>query len=319
MKKILAPDYNFYTLSNLNRKTEKRHDEEWLSKKLHDGNSKIIFLRDLKSLVVHGENIKPLFLPAKDVNSNFELHRFILLGERGDAAYFCLNLNDREAASIALNKYGSFEDLRSIAPMLNREDAAILAFSRAMAIWHSTHKYCGVCGCKTNIKEAGYKIVCSNAQCKKEHFPQIDPAIIVLVSKDEKCLLARQAKWPSGRYSTIAGYVEPGESLEQAVQREVKEETNINVVNVEYHSSQPWPFPSAIMLGFRAVAVNDDIFLRDNELEKAQWFSREEIIEKLKDKSFGLSPSVSISFQLIKSWFNEESEIDLEGIIRTLK
>ncbi len=143
-------------------------------------------------------------------------------------------------------------------------------------------------------------LVCSNPACRSEQFPRIDPAIIVLISDGERALLGRQASWPLGRYSTIAGFVEPGESLEDAVHREVLEETGIEVDRVEYHSSQPWPFPASLMLGFTAHAVTSQIHLRDQELEDARWFSRAD----LASGTPLVPPSVSISFRLIEHWFN---------------
>ncbi len=142
--------------------------------------------------------------------------------------------------------------------------------------------------------------MCTNAACRSEQFPRIDPAIIVLISDGERALLGRQASWPLGRYSTIAGFVEPGESLEDAVSREVFEETGIDIDRVEYHSSQPWPFPASLMLGFTAHAVTTEIHLRDNELEDAQWFTRADLAS---GKPL-VPPNVSISFRLIEDWFN---------------
>jgi NAD+ diphosphatase len=143
-------------------------------------------------------------------------------------------------------------------------------------------------------------LVCTNENCRTEQFPRIDPAIIVLVSDGTRALLGRQASWPAGRYSTIAGFVEPGESLEDAVLREVHEETGINVDDVRYHSSQPWPFPSSLMLGFSAHARDHAITLKDGELEDARWFSREDIA----GGAIAMPSSQSISFRLIEDWYD---------------
>src|SRR5207248_166806 len=139
----------------------------------------------------------------------------------------------------------AFEELRPLAPLLAADEAGLLAYARAMAIWRVRHRHCGVCGARTVATRAGHILVCSNAACAQELFPRIDPAIIVLVSDGERALLGRQASWPPRRYSTIAGFVEPGESLEDAVGREVAEETGVTVTGVRYDSSQPWPFPSS--------------------------------------------------------------------------
>jgi NAD+ diphosphatase len=154
-------------------------------------------------------------------------------------------------------------------------------------------------------------LVCTNPVCRHEQFPRIDPAIIVLVSDGPRALLGRQAAWPPGRYSTIAGFVEPGESLEDAVVREVAEETGVQVDQVEYHSSQPWPFPSSLMLGFTARASTFEVRLEDQELEDARWFTRADI-ERGTPK---LPPPVSISFRLIEHWFDSASERPLKDLL----
>jgi NAD+ diphosphatase len=158
--------------------------------------------------------------------------------------------------------------------------------------------------------KGGHVLVCSNPVCRHEQFPRIDPAIIVLVSDAERALLGRQAAWPVGRYSTIAGFVEPGESLEDAVAREVLEETGVQVDRIEYHSSQPWPFPSSLMLGFMAQAVTHEVHLKDQELEDARWFTRAEIIAGTPV----LPPRQSISYRLIETWFDAGAERPLRDI-----
>ena len=139
-----------------------------------------------------------------------------------------------------------------------------------------------------------------NDDCRREIYPRVDPAIIVLVSDAERCLLGRQTRWPEGRYSTIAGFVEPGESLEDAVRRETYEETNIHVGKVSYHSSQPWPFPSSLMLGFMADAESSEIILNDGELEDARWFTRKELRSGFPKLPFG----ISIARRLVDHWLD---------------
>ena len=158
--------------------------------------------------------------------------------------------------------------------------------------------------------KSGHVLVCTNPSCRHEQFPRIDPAIIVLVSDGERALLGRQASWPVGRYSTIAGFVEPGESLEDAVVREVFEETGIEVDRIEYQSSQPWPFPASLMLGFTAHAVTTEVHLRDQELEDARWFTR----AALTSNGALLPPRQSISYRLIEQWFDAGADIPLRDI-----
>jgi NAD+ diphosphatase len=165
-----------------------------------------------------------------------------------------------------------------------------------MAIWRSRHRHCGICGAPTQVTRAGHILVCS--RCGQEFFPRIDPAIIVLVSDGERALLGRQASWPARRYSTIAGFVEPGESLEDAVAREVLEETGVSVGAMHYDSSQPWPFPSSLMVGFQARAAAGSPVKVSGELEDARWFTREQV-----NAGEALTPpSQSISWRLIETW-----------------
>jgi NAD+ diphosphatase len=162
--------------------------------------------------------------------------------------------------------------------------------------------FCGICGAPTFADRAGHLIRCTNDACGHDFFPRLDPAIIVLVTDGERALLGRQKSWPPGRYSTIAGFVEPGESLEDAVAREVMEETGIEVLSTRYDSSQPWPFPSSLMLGFHSTARSGSPISVGNELEDAQWFTREQI------RSDGLPlvpPWHSISYRLISTWLED--------------
>ncbi|MGH8304703.1 MAG: NAD(+) diphosphatase, partial [Steroidobacteraceae bacterium] len=176
--------------------------------------------------------------------------------------------------------------------------AGLLAYARALSIWRTRHRHCGVCGAPTVPIHAGHCLACSNAACGEEFFPRIDPAIIVLVSDGERALLGRQASWPPRRYSTIAGFVEPGESLEDAVAREVLEETGVRIGSLRYDSSQPWPFPSSLMLGFFATAPAGSAVRVGGELEDARWFTRAQLTS-----GEALAPaSHSISWRLISTW-----------------
>ncbi|MBT4938534.1 MAG: NAD(+) diphosphatase, partial [Rhodospirillaceae bacterium] len=178
----------------------------------------------------------------------------------------------------------------------------------ALVHWHRGHQFCGVCGSETQAGRGGHDRACLNSDCGKVHFPRTDPAVIMLVThpNEDSCLLGHNKKFQGLRYSTIAGFVEPGEMLEQAVAREVYEETNIQVVDVEYKASQPWPFPASIMLGFRARAISTEIICHDQELVEAKWFSREEVLE-MADGHETLPPTnLSISRWLIDGWLYEK-------------
>jgi NAD+ diphosphatase len=210
---------------------------------------------------------------------------FVFLGVIDDRAHFALDLSPIEAPAEMLRSpvLGAagiaapgieitglrFADLRQLAGRLAHHEGALLAFARAMMFWHSRHRFCGLCGAPTRSEEAGHMRRCSDESCKAMHFPRTDPAVIMLVTQGERALLGRNKNFIPGMYSTLAGFVEPGESLEDAVAREVREETGIEVGAVIYHSSQPWPFPANIMLGFQAEAVSSEIAVDYGELEDA--------------------------------------------------
>jgi NAD+ diphosphatase len=200
-----------------------------------------------------------------------------------------------------------FEDLRLAGGQLPEQQAGVLAYARAMLYWRGRHRYCGACGAPTRVASAGHVMKCTNAACGIDHFPRLDPAIIVLVTDGERALLGRQAAWPEGRYSTIAGFVEPGESLEDAVAREVLEETGVTVLESTYHSSQPWPFPSSLMIGYTAFASAGSVPRADEELEDVRWFTRQQIASGVP----GLPPSQSVSYRLIEHWYDSDSSLPL--------
>ena len=174
-----------------------------------------------------------------------------------------------------------------------------------MTFWHEKNKFCGVCGSKTKIEEAGFVLKCVNKNCNQSHFPRTDPAIITLVSNKDKVLLARSSRFPQKMYSTLAGFVEPGESLELALKREVYEEVGVNVNKIEYFQSQPWPFPASLMLGFFAETEDTDLNIDKDEIEDANWFD----ISQLKDLThpeitdgFKLPRFDSIARRLVNDW-----------------
>jgi NAD+ diphosphatase len=210
---------------------------------------------------------------------------------------------------------GRFRDLRQVAALLDRQNAALLAYAKAMTTWHHQHRFCGTCGARTRSTNGGHLRTCTNPGCGRHHFPQPEPAIIVLVTSAERCLLGRQATWPKNRYSIIAGFVEPGERVEEAVAREVWEETGVQAEHVRYASSQPWPFPNSLMLGFTAQASSTVTRLSDGELEDAGWFSREEIADGLRRGTLALPPKVAISYHLIESWFDAGNQGRLKDLV----
>ena len=215
----------------------------------------------------------------------------------------CVLVEVPAADSPAVPPGARFEELRTVASLLPPQQAGLLSYARGLSIWRARHRFCGICGMRLRPERAGHALRCSAHDCAQEVFPRLDPAIIVLVSDGARALLGRQASWPAGRYSTIAGFVEPGESLEDAVMREVAEETGVAVYDIRYHSSQPWPFPASLMLGFQARCEPHAAICVGGELEDARWFTRAE----LSAGAAGMPPSHSISYRLISTWLADGS------------
>lgn len=286
------PRSNFLAASLFDRLGHLRKDAAWLESARPRGLYLVVWRR--RNLVSDDETPVPVFLEAGAAAAFGAAPECILLGHRDALPCFALAVEGDSPPPLA----GRFEEIRGIGHRLGASDAALLAYARGMVIWHERHRHCGVCGAPTESVEAGHARQCT--ACDARHFPRVDPAIIVLVADEARCLLGRQSTWPPGRYSTIAGFVEPGESLEEAVRREVREETGIHVGAVDYHSSQPWPFPSSLMLGFSARPAGGVIELLDGELEDARWVDREEIAAG----RVLLPPKVSIAYRLIESWFD---------------
>lgn len=225
----------------------------------------------------------------------------IWLGEVGGARYVAvdLSLELEEQLTPLLTEHGELTDLKRVGALLPAEEASLLAAARALVYWHERHLFCGACGRATASRDAGHLRRCTG--CGLDHFPRTDPCVIMLVTCGELCLLGRQASWPTGQYATLAGFVEPGESLEMAVAREVFEEAGVRVRGVSYHSSQPWPFPASLMVGFYAEAEDLALHLDGNELEDARWFERAELKDPGR-RPIRLPSEVSISRRLVDDW-----------------
>ena len=288
---------NFFSGSYLDRRAEAREQRDWLSSARADPGTRYLLGRGSTQLLhLQGEPAIAFLTHDSPLVRRAAEAQLLLLGWfRGERVVL---IDLPPADNVQLPPGTGFEELRPLAPRLGDEDAALLAYARGLSLWRARQRHCGVCGSPTVPIRAGHVLLCTNPACAAEFFPRLDPAIIVLVSDGARALLGRQASWPPRRYSTIAGFVEPGESLEDAVVREVLEETGVAVSNVRYHSSQPWPFPSSIMLGFFASAAAGSPVQVSGELEDARWFTREQVTsgEAL------APPTQSISWHLIETW-----------------
>lgn len=301
---------NFFVSRSVDRMTTRRPDVEWIRERFRDQRTRIVPVWRSRNLLIGEDALKPVLLSVADLADEPALEESaVLLGQREDTVYFAVELPaESEDAPQRYGRGADFRELREAGPLLGSEDGALLAYARGIIHWHRRNRYCGDCGSPTESADGGHSRVCASPSCQRKHFPRTDPAIIVLVTRNENgddyCLLGRQPSWPEGMHSAIAGFVEPGESLEQAVVREVREETDVTVGRVHYHSSQPWPFPSSIMLGFTAEAVSSAITLLDGELQHAGWYTRDQMVRSLSDGSLRVPRRVSIAYRLVEDWFD---------------
>jgi len=293
-----------FTLSPLDRATLLRADAARVQNLLTGGAARIVPVWNHKHLVDETPRLGALTYADIDAATT----TLVFLGIANNTPWFVAGLPDSEMPP-RLNAPGEFKELNSVVALLSGEEAAILAYARAMVIWHHNHRHCGRCGAPAAMTESGHSRTCTNETCANRTFPRTDPVVITLITKDDKCLLGRQAVWPPGMYSCIAGFVEPGETLENAVRRESAEETGIEIGDVRYMASQPWPFPASIMLGFRAEALTTDIHSDDDELEDCRWFTKDEIRtfgeRNAEGDGFKLPNRFAIARYLIEGWLAE--------------
>ena len=290
-------DHNVFAGAFVDRSGERRKDPDWLEHAAKSEDSRFVPVWGDRCLV-GGDPPGAILLTREQLDGAFDAHDLIFLGIFRDHPAFAVPFSPD--AQAPFRDIGEFQDLRFLGTILPPDEANLAAHARALVLWHASQVFCGICGSPARPGAAGNSRICINEACGREIFPRVDPAIIVLVADGDRCLLGRQRSWPEGRYSTLAGFVEPGESLEDSVRREVYEETNVHVGRVQYHSSQPWPFPSSLMLGFSAEATSSDIVLNDRELEDARWFSRDDL-----RSGFPKMPSrISIARRLVDHWLN---------------
>lgn len=316
----------------LDRCTNQRKNKRWLSAEFNHAETLFCLINDGMSFFKPGNELVAFYLTKQQLPS-LHIDSCIYLGKGATGAIFAVDFQKlRFSTQEALAELGQWQALRQSTAAISAADASILALAKGLVHWHSSHQYCGSCGNINRATEAGHARKCT--ECRNLTFPRTDPAVIMLVEKmfDDgiaRCLLGRQASWPSGMYSTLAGFVDPGESLEEAVIREVKEESAIETQKPHYIASQPWPFPASIMLGFTAQATSEHIDISQDSLEDAQWFSREQLakflthtavintenqtkavnmerMEGSEKAQYKMSSSDSISSYLITAWLRKE-------------
>jgi NAD+ diphosphatase len=301
---------NTFAGNPLDRASEKRTDADWLAAQLASSDSLGLAIWNGKPFVEKTKDggVQIAYLPAKMVAElSGGLEPVLFMGLWKDTAIFALDLEGTsDPAQGPLQGLGEFADLRQIALRLPQTDAAILATAKQMFEWRRRHQYCAACGQPSVARDGGWKRQCP--ACEVEHFPRTDPVVIMLAVHGDRCMVGRQEIWPKGMFSALAGFLEPGESIEEACARELKEEAGLKTVSVRYHSTQPWPYPSSLMIGLIAEVEDEDARPDQTELSEVRWFSREEAQRLVRGEyadTFCPQP-MAIAHQLIKAWAFEE-------------
>jgi len=290
--------------SPLDRVSNQRRDAQWVRAALDDAQSCYLPLHRLEFPVTDIEPGQLFWGDRSWLSAAGAEVEPVLLGTLKGRAHFAFDASGVASPEAAFDLTGiaRFHGLRAVVPRLSIEEAAICAHARSLVDWHQRHRYCAVCGAATEPSGGGTSRHCS--ACDAEHFPRTDPVAIVVVTDGDRCLLGRSGRFQGNMYSALAGFIEPGESIEEAVRREVKEEAGIDVGAVRYVSSQPWPFPSSLMIGCIASAKSSEISLDDEELEDARWFDRGLIEEVLAGRAHEISmpQPFAIARHLIEAW-----------------
>lgn len=290
--------------TTVDRSAERRRDDEWLAAAWCDPRTRVLVVERGRAVV---DAANRLVYVAPEQAPEGERY---FLGVEGGQSYFAVaapaGTLERLATSDSAAPSGGSDrrvaGLRDIGALLDDRDAGLLVHAVALQRWHATHGHCPRCGAVTVSQGAGHVRVC--VEDASEHFPRVDPAVIMLVRDEEdRCLLARKPSWPEQRYSVLAGFVEPGESLEQAVAREVAEEVGLYVAAARYIASQPWPFPSSLMLGFTATSSGEDVAVDQEEIVEADWYSRTQLRRATEQGTVLLPPETSIARRLIEGWY----------------
>jgi NAD+ diphosphatase len=298
----------------LNRASERRIDSDWIESKRHDSSSLVLPMRRLEPFLLEPEKsgTTELGLLRPEIADSLAGPEAtcIFLGLDGDRAVFAVDVP--EAASPAnpgaLAGLGYFRDARAAAQIVPSKHAAIIAQAKALIDWHQRHGFCPNCGTPTKIMDAGYRRLCG--KCKAEHFPRVDPVVIMLATHGDACLVGRNKRFPGPMFSALAGFMEPGETIEEAVRRELMEEASVKVGEVTYYATQPWPFPSSLMIGCFAKAESRDVKADDEELAEVRWLERSlarDLIAGKQVDGIKVPPPLAIAHHLIKTFALNES------------
>ncbi len=315
--RITSSTLNRFSGVRLDRLVELRDDLDWQQQQLAKDNTRLVPLWRSRCLVKRNasHDYAAVFIKPSQLQQLNSIREPTLLGQNNEIVYFAVTINDQQRDQL-LKQHADcrFADLRLLAGDMHPLEAGILAYAKALHYWQHRHTFCGTCGAANQLKSAGHRMVCSNDECARQTFPRIDPAIIVLVAHGDSCLLGRQSSWAPNRFSTLAGFLEPGESLEDAVVREIWEEARVRLKTISYRSSQPWPFPASAMAGFIAEAESRDYEVGE-ELEDVRWFSVTEIPELLIRGEVFMPNRVSIAFQLVSEWYRQQTGHELATLI----
>lgn len=292
--------------NRLDRAGDRRGDPAWMAAQLSDPRATALALWNGQPLVRDCEDGE---VAAARLDGGFALELagtpepVVFLGLSDEGPVLAIDLEGvADPAEGPLKGLGRFADLRATLAALPASDANLIGTAKSLFDWRRHHRFCSACGHPSQVADGGWRRVCPS--CHAQHFPRVNPCVIMLPVRGERCLLGRQAAWVSGRFSTLAGYVEPGESIEEACAREVREESGLTVTAVHYHSSQPWPFPSNLMVGLIAEVAEGEAVADVTELETVRWFTRDQARGLLEGKleGFGTPPKTAISHHLIRYW-----------------
>ena len=288
---------NAYAGLGLDRAHARRSDAVWLDTAREDACTRFVLTLPDTKLWANATGDALQWLDAAALDAGQRARASLLGLDAAGVAYF------QVVGAKAPAGPGQAQDLRTLAAGADAFHAGLAAYAAALAHWQRTSRYCPACGAATEHDDGGHRARCP--QCGLSQFPRTDPAVIVLVEHADAALLGRKPGWPRGRFSTLAGFVEPGETLEDAVRREIAEESGAVIRACDYHSSQPWPFPASLMLGFTAQATSRTLAAGDGELAEVRWFTRAELRAGLADGSLSLPPGFSVAYHLIADWLEQ--------------